>query len=280
MNLFTQELSESNGLKSLLINNDTSIAEAAKLNASNDEFHSKYASHDKLKHKHGFYGFVVCECNDVEFVMFHLNDDVVAWQFFWLGAYESKLMNEFYSYLDNTDLFLDVGAYTGCFSLVAAKKGVNVNAFEMVPRTVERLKINVIANNLQNKINIHDFGVSDKNSSVEISMPRDVDFLGTGNSVTKKESVTSVASTTCNVRKLNDWWKEQGAPDIQLLKLDVEEHEFEALTGMDELVDQCRPTFLIEIARSQKEDVVSYLNKFGYKLENIEGLNYVARARS
>lgn len=71
MNLFTKQLSENNGFHSLLSKNEISIAEAAKLNASNDEFHEKYTAHDQLKHKHGFYGFVVCESNGVEFVMFH-----------------------------------------------------------------------------------------------------------------------------------------------------------------------------------------------------------------
>lgn len=276
MNLLTQQLSQNDGFSSLVGRNELSLAEAAKLKASNDEFHDKYAVHDQLKHKHGFYGFVVCECKDVEFVMFHLNDDVIAWQYFWLGSYEKKLMEEFYGFLGDTDLFLDIGAYTGCYSMIAAKKNVQVNAFEMVPRTVERLKINVIANNVQTKVKIFDFGASDDNRSVSISMPRETGFLGTGNSVTEKASVASVASTTCNVRKMNDWWKEAGTPEVQLIKLDVEEHEFEALSGMDELVDQCRPKFLIEIAPQQKAAVIQYLTKYGYKLTNIKGLNFIA----
>lgn len=187
-------------------------------------------------------------------------------------------MNEFDSYLENTDTFLDVGAYTGCYSLIAAKKGVNVSAFEMVPRTVERLKINVIANSVQDKVNILDFGASDSARSVDISMPREAGFLGTGNSVTEKPSVSSIAMTKCNVQKLDDWWKESGSPDVQLIKLDVEEHECEALEGMTELVDQCRPNFLIEIGKDQKAAAFAYLEKFGYKVTNVQGLNYLASA--
>lgn len=280
MTLFSRQLTQNDGISALIDKNDAALKEVAKLAASNMDIKEKYTAHDQLKHKFGFYGFVVCECNGIEFIMFHLNDDVIAWQYFWLGAYESKLMNEFSSYLDNTDLFLDVGAYTGCYSLVAAKKDVDVNAFEMVPRTVERLKINVLANNVKDKVNIFDFGVSDSNRNVDISMPREANFLGTGNSVSEKSAVSTIAKTKCNVQKLDDWWKEAGSPDVQLIKLDVEEHEHEALVGMNDLVDQCRPNFLIEIAGHQKNDVTAYLEKYDYKITNIHGLNYIACAES
>lgn len=78
--------------------------------------------------------------------MFHMNDDVLIWEYFWLGEYEQKLTAEFFTLLESTDRFLDVGAYTGWHSLIAAKKDKTIHAFEMIPRTVELLKININLN--------------------------------------------------------------------------------------------------------------------------------------
>lgn len=242
-------------------------------------FSDGYARHDQLKHKYPFFGQVCCRQNDKTFYMFHVNDDVVAWQYFWLDSFEVEVMNRFYDSLKTASRVLDIGAYTGCYSLLAAKSGAHVTAFEMIPRTVERLKINARLNQLENLIEILPYGVSSTAGSKEISMPRNADFLGTGNSVETKKNIAIQDSTTCNFLVIDEWWRNNSAPKVDLIKLDVEEHEHEALAGAMEMIASCKPEIVLEIASQNLEQVQNRLGGVGYKLLQLRGHNYFASAK-
>lgn len=242
-------------------------------------FSDGYARHDQLKHKYPFFGQVCCRQNDKTFYMFHVNDDVVAWQYFWLDSFEVEVMNRFYDSLKTASRVLDIGAYTGCYSLLAAKSGAHVTAFEMIPRTVERLKINARLNQLENLIEILPYGVSSTAGSKEISMPRNADFLGTGNSVETKKNIAIQDSTTCNFLVIDEWWRNNSAPKVDLIKLDVEEHEHEALAGAMEMIASCKPDIVLEIASQNLEQVQHRLSGVGYKLLQLRGHNYFASVK-
>lgn len=233
------------------------------------------AEHDQLKHRFPFVGTVTGRVDDISFQLFSVNDDVVAWRYFWLGDYETEVMAAFASLARGARRVLDVGAYTGCYALVAALGGARVDAFEMVPRTVERLKINVHLNNVRGRVTIHPVGVSDRAGSVSIHMPRVADFLGTGNSVNPKERVESVDSTVCSVLPLDRWWHDAGRPHIDLIKLDVEEHEVEALDGAAELLAACRPPLVIEIEGRNRDAIADRADRLGYSIEQLYGLNHL-----
>lgn len=263
----------------LVNQNQIALAKREELALWGQPFGEALLEQDQAKHAYPFFGNVKCrvatEDEDYEFVLFSANDDVVAWIYFWLDSYEPAVMGRWMNLAARSKRVLDVGAYTGCYSLAAALTGAQVDAFEMVPRTVERLKVNVYLNGLRRSVEIHPVGVSDRAASVEISMPRQADFLGTGNSVQPKERVAAVDTTTCRVIKLDDWWSEAGKPKIDLIKLDVEEHEVEALHGTVGLLAQARPTLIVEIERSNLPEVRQICHDLSYELEKLEGINYL-----
>ncbi|MGR3637660.1 MAG: FkbM family methyltransferase [Shimia sp.] len=170
---------------------------------------------------------------------------------------------------------MDVGAYSGCFSLFVAKLGFEVDAFELVPRTTERLKINVRLNGLQSKIGVHGFGVSNTTGEVDIQMPRDENFLGTGNSIDVKENKPLKATTRGKVRRLDDWWVEAERPQIDPIKLDVERHERQAIEGADEMITTCRPTMIVEINKQQLPDFREWADDRRYRILNCQGMNRI-----
>ena len=269
--------SRSTEFESLLEVNGKTMAKVENLKLWNLDRKEGIFEQDQLKHKYPFNGVVGCSVKDTDFLMFHLNDDVVAWRFMWLKSYESKLFEWFSDFIvtKKPKHFLDVGAYTGCYSLFAAKNGLTVDAFEMVPRTVERLKINVHLNSLRSKIKIHSFGVSDHAGIENVHMPRVDDFLGTGNSVNEKARVDTISRTYCKVRPLDDWWNEAGNPKIDVIKLDVEEHEIEAINGAKEMIRACKPHIVAEVEVSNSSKMQELCLSLGYTMEPCLGINKI-----
>ncbi|MEM7741672.1 MAG: hypothetical protein AAF225_12830, partial [Pseudomonadota bacterium] len=184
--LFGLHAQKSGPLSDIGAANKIALAEAEKRALWNLETQDAIQKQDQLKHQFPFVGLVNCEIADQEFYLWHMNDDVVAWFFFWKKSFEEHVFETLSALAIDAHRFLDVGAYTGCYSLFAARCGLEVDAFELVPRTVERLKMNVIINGLQDSIRMHNFGVSNRSEMIDIHMPRPEDFLGTGNSVDEK----------------------------------------------------------------------------------------------
>jgi len=112
-----------------------------------------FEEHNLLKHKFPFYGNVNSKIGKFDISLFSVNDDGVAWNLFWLETYEEKLLDAWLDMTAKGGLALDIGAYTGIYSILAAKNGCNVKAYELIPRTAERAKINFILNNVEKKLN-------------------------------------------------------------------------------------------------------------------------------
>ena len=77
----------------------------------------------KLKQKYPSFGGMPCRAGDIDFVMFHAHDDVVVWEYLWRGAdgYESDLVRTWIDWCRaRPGHILDIGAYTGLMSLLAA----------------------------------------------------------------------------------------------------------------------------------------------------------------
>ncbi|MDJ0933193.1 MAG: hypothetical protein QNJ43_23145 [Breoghania sp.] len=68
--------------------------------------------------KFSFFGFVDCVVGNVKYVMFSANGDIVAWDYFWTGAYEDPIAKEWLRMCTGVDVALDFGAYTGCYVMM------------------------------------------------------------------------------------------------------------------------------------------------------------------
>lgn len=76
---------------------------------------------------------------------------------------EVEVRNYIDQYVQNGDIFFDVGANIGVFSIYAAKRftGLNVYSFEPEYSNLNLLKENVIANSLLERVRIYSVAVSD-----------------------------------------------------------------------------------------------------------------------
>lgn len=125
--------------------------------------------------------------------------------------------------LDPDDLFVDIGANIGSYTVLASGVvGARTVALEPVPATFERLSRNISANNMAARVTALNIGLGSSEDRLTFSSEND-----TTNRVI--EHYTNEPTIEVTVRRLDDVL-EGAVPRI--VKLDVEGWESEVLRGM------------------------------------------------
>ena len=82
---------------------------------------------------------------------------------YYMGLSEFEEMSFILHFLQKDDLFVDVGANVGCFTLLASGiKAANTIAIEPIPENFQYLRNNLIINGLENKVEALRIGLGDK----------------------------------------------------------------------------------------------------------------------
>jgi FkbM family methyltransferase len=127
------------------------------------------------------------------------------------------------------DLFVDVGANIGSYSILAgACEGVKVVAFEPVPQTFSWLQKNIKINALENQIEVMKIGLAEQKGSINFSSNFDV----LNHVVLQEKHNTSVVKV--DVSKLDDILDHK-YPTV--IKIDVEGYELQVLNGVKKILD-------------------------------------------
>ncbi len=173
------------------------------------------------------------------------------------------------------DIFVDLGANIGYFSLIAAQsvgEEGRVIALEPVPPTVQKLRRNLDLNPMKN-ITLYEFAVSDRTGSVRIYQPHD-NNIG-ANSVRPGDGNAphwDVPSVTLDELL-------EGCPPVRLVKIDLEGAELLAIRGFTRhLADPTGPAVLCEVTdrflrelgsdARQLLTLMSDLGYLAYRFEN------------
>ena len=165
------------------------------------------------------------------------------------------------------DVFVDVGANIGHFTLAAARKvGANghVYAVEATPPTMERLTRHVLMNKLEN-VTLCACAVADRSGTVKIGVPQ------TGN----------FGANTIRTSDGGDAWEVPfetldtilGGCRVNVMKIDIEGAELLALKGAAQLLGGPSPPVLIleiydkwiEELGGKFEELVTLLQRAGYE---------------
>ena len=142
------------------------------------------------------------------------------------GFWEKRTTDYVKEHLKPGQVFVDVGAQVGYYSQIAKEIGADVIAFE--PSTTNRklLKKNVPG------ITVLDFALSDKNGTVKLykgRTPGEHSIHGSGDFETVKMAR----------------YDDLGLPVPDMIKLDIEGHEKQALLGMPSLLNATKPVTII-----------------------------------
>lgn len=125
-------------------------------------------------------------------------------------------------FLRSGDVFYDIGANAGAYSIFAAGAGCEVYAFAPVPSSFGRLKENIDLNEAGDRVAATNLALGSSRGSLWITTE-----LGTGNRVLAPGETT--ASVEVPVDTLDDLAAELPPPNF--LKIDVEGHELEVIRG-------------------------------------------------
>lgn len=169
------------------------------------------------------------------------------------GLHEFEDMSFLLHFLRSEDLFVDVGANIGSYTILASGHiGCRTIAFEPVPSTYKRLLNNLYINQIQTIVLAHNQGVGSEQKIVSFTLD-----LDTMNSVVTQ----GIPGQTMDIQieSLNHILGHE-APS--LIKVDVEGYEMEVINGASEvLLNQSLKAVILELNESGE--------KYGFAVKSV-----------
>jgi FkbM family methyltransferase len=182
----------------------------------------------------------------------------IDWHVFYFGEFDPVGINflRFIVQRHENPVFLDIGANAGTHTLAVAKFCEQIHCFEPYPLVLESLRKNVEANDLGN-VTIHEFGLSSQSRQADFFENKYGNFgAGTFQSLNREPDFC------LPLRRGDTVFPDLGISRIDVIKIDVEGHEFEVLTGIRKHLDRTRPIVLWElnegIVEQIREPLISY----------------------
>lgn len=194
----------------------------------------------------------------------NLGDWVQYWMFM-DGAYERNLVDFLCSRVKD-QVFFDVGANVGSYTLSLAKSARQVYSFEASSSNADILKNFVESSQLSN-VEIVNKAVSNL-SGEEISLFTSPD---TGGNNTQFHDFGTGFETATTIT-LDQFARERGIKRVDVIKMDIEGAELRAFQGAQEILKESRPLLLVEfnalVAKQAgwcSSELYEFLCQYGYK---------------
>jgi len=214
------------------------------------------------------------------FANFEIQDaqEFIQSYIYFRGFYEFRETRILRQYLRDGDVFIDVGANLGWFTLVAASivgtKG-KVIAFEPSSSIYAHLKKNVEINLFDN-IKLEKLALSDKNGTVKFQINSN-ENRGLGSIVLTENVDKVVEIEKVKTLKFDDYYQDCNLDKIRFMKIDVEGAEMMVLQGMSGILQNKACDYLmVEVSDdrlreigSSSADVLTLLRDYGYRLFHI-----------
>lgn len=185
--------------------------------------------------------------------------------------------------LNKNDIFLDIGANIGIFSLVAASKITSgkIYAFEPFPDVYDKLSENIRLNDLGHLIKVVKKVVSDKSGKEEFLLEDKSETASIVNRTNRNLAFKKIPSI-----KLDDFISAEHLQYIDLVKIDVEGAEFKVLKGFSDYIKRGKVgSIIFEINKNNiyfdgdTKRILSFLIKNQYHIFNFEN-NYLKKLES
>lgn len=166
------------------------------------------------------------------------------------GTNELPVQRALAQHLRAGDVFYDVGANVGFFTVLAARlvtESGHVYAFEPVPRNAALIRRNVRLNGLTN-VTVVEQAVARASGSGELRLAR---YAGGAALATVAPPPDTAGVITVTLTSLDDVIRRAGYRAPRLVKIDVEGAEAEVLDGMSWTMREIRPLIVCEIDDEQ-----------------------------
>ena len=193
---------------------------------------------------------------------------------FFLKSYEKDRMSYLINNSKKSNIFIDVGAHIGFYSILTSDHFKQVYSFEPNFRNYQKLLKNIKQNKLERKIRSFNHGLGEKQQKLK------------GISASKGELIqTSGFYVSQNNKTGEDVLILKGDDVIKLvneditLKIDVEGYEYNVLKGLKTILLNNNCFIQVEIWDKNIKNVLSFLGNLNYqKLITIDGDTFFSKS--
>lgn len=211
-----------------------------------------------------------------------LSDHIEA-QLYWQGFQEADegVLRLIKRHLPNDGIFIDIGANIGSFTLVAARIASQgkVHAFEPSDHHFKRLSRNVALNDFNNVV-LNKKGLNDEVGFATLFLPNlsgEINNSGAASLYSSTNASDIQVTENVELIPLDDYIHEHGVDRIDLIKIDIEGAEFNALRGSLATLQRFRPIVLMELDRDNLEraackpnDILDFWHTLNYRISRIK----------
>lgn len=163
--------------------------------------------------------------------------------------------------LSETDIFYDIGANVGYYSLLVSKICDKVISFEPLPNNLFYIKQHLKLNNIQN-VTLIEAAVLDVKGFSNFS----IGLRPSTSHITQSSNAIKVKTV-----KIDELVKEEIIAPPTIMKIDIEGSEFLALKGASDTIKKYKPKIFLEIhGEDLMEKCSNLLKKLGYANKIIE----------
>ncbi len=202
------------------------------------------------------------------------------------GIWDPSLTAFIEGHLKPNEVFIDVGAHVGYFTLLASRRVGPVGtvlSIEPNPFALAQLEQNVAHSRLQN-VRVARTACGESDQMAELYLHTESNSSMASLSTANAKGGVAIA-VPC--RRLDHLCEEHGLARINLVKIDVEGAELSVLRGMKRIMTEIRPVIVLELEPRLLESfqtplhgVSTLLADFDYTLAPLGGhSNYVCRPR-
>lgn len=166
------------------------------------------------------------------------------------GGYEPETLDAWVRAIHPQKAAIDIGAYTGLYSIFAAKCDAVVAAFEPMPANIWRFKANAAHNKVHRNIHLFEAAASEiegegslnYNSRVPLTTGASLEVYDQHHDSAYKVKVLTVDAI--------------GIVEVKAMKIDVERHEPAVIRGALAVIERDRPELIIECLDDNMKDLV------------------------
>lgn len=171
--------------------------------------------------------------------------------------FESESVKAWVDACENGGTALDIGAYTGLYSLLAAKNGAESVAFEPNKAVFERLMLNIYANDLP--VHAIHCAIGAKAGTCSLT-------------TNKNTKLTSAGKVTGSHGDIGMYAVDDFAfSNVCAIKIDTEGFECAVLIGASETIRKCKPVIITEALTGQdyieQKTLMSRFNYYGKRAD-------------
>lgn len=192
------------------------------------------------------------------------------------GHNELPVQNALAHYTKKGDVFYDIGANVGFFTVIGARlvgsKG-SVFAFEPLQANIKYIKKNIAVNKFQN-VKVIEKAVSNYSGWGKLNVAA---FSGGSALSTAAVPPDFVETIDVEMVMIDDLVLHHEMPPPSIIKIDVEGAELEVLAGMKKTISTCFPVVIYEVDDGDKgrlqqkiKECKAFFKKFKYRIISLE----------